>query len=324
MVYLSKKKIKGKYYAYLVKSIRLPNGDVKTISKRVETKNFDRKTAYKLAKRHNIFFLQKEIDLNAKWAMKSFKKSYIFPEGEIEKLESIRVSFKYLIKKLSGSQRKDVFDRFTVNFTYDSNAIEGNSLTLKDVSIVIFENEIVEGKSLREIFETRNSRRVMEGILKKNFKVSHADIIKMHRMLMRDIDERTGYKKIPNVIYRAEKEVETTPPEKVEKEMSILMDWHNKAIQNMHPLEVASIFHGRFEKIHPFEDGNGRVGRFLINVILVNNGYPPMIIRKTSRTAYMESLKAFDNGYQDKLKRFMLKKFKDTYRKFFEVYVKYI
>ncbi len=164
----------------------------------------------------------------------------------------------------------------------------------------------------------------MEAMLKKKFKINHAGILKIHRLLMKDIDERRGYKKIPNIIYREEKEVETTPPENVENEMDRLIEWHNKSIKVMHPLEVAAMFHGRFEKIHPFEDGNGRVGRFLINVILINNGYPPLIVRKTSRAAYMDSLKAFDNGYHDKLKRFLLKKFKDTHRKFFEVYVKYV
>ncbi len=324
MVYLAAKKIKGKNYTYLVKSVRLPDASVKTIMKKVDIKTLDKRNTRKLATAYGDYFLQKEKELNAKWAAKKFRKNYIFSEGEIKKLEEIRVSYKYLIKKLGKNQLKDVFDRFTVNFTYDSNAIEGNSLTLKDVNIVIFENGAVECKSLREIYETRNSRRVVDCIFRKKFGINRKDIIKIHRLLMKDIDERSGYKKIPNIIYRTEKEVKTTPPEKVEEEMTGLIEWYNKNTGNLHPLETAAIFHGRFEKIHPFEDGNGRVGRFLLNAILVNNGYPPLIIRKTSRTAYMESLKAFDSGYHDKLKRFLLKKFKDTYRKFFGIYVEYV
>ncbi len=187
---------------------------------------------------------------------------------------------------------------------------------------MIFDRESIQGKSLREIYETRNSRLVVDMILKKKFSITHDDIIRMHRLLMKDMDQRTGYKKIPNIIYRTEKEVYTTPPEHVEKEMTELIDWLNKS-ENLHPLERAAILHGRFEKIHPFEDGNGRVGRFLINIILVNSGYPPLIIRKTRRTSYMSALAAADSGHDDKLKRFMLQAFKDTYRKFFEVYVKY-
>lgn len=83
--------------------------------------------------------------------------------------------------------------------------------------------------------------------------LAHRDIIRMHRLLTRDIDIRTGCKRLPNVIYRAEKAVETTLPENVEKEMTKLLEWYHSS--KLHPLELAAIFHGRFEKIHPFEDG---------------------------------------------------------------------
>jgi fido (protein-threonine AMPylation protein) len=319
MVTLSKKKIKGRIYTYVSKSIRLPDGRVTTITKNLGK---DAKPVKNIQDKYKEYFAEKEKELNAAWAAKKYKNGYVFSEEEIRKIEHMRVSYKYLIKKLDKTRLKDVFDRFTVNFTYDSNAIEGNSLTLKDVAIVIFDKQSIPGKSLREIYETRNSRMVVDRILKKKFSINRLDIIKIHRLLMKDVDERTGYKKIPNVIYRMEKEIHTTSPELVEKEMTNLIEWFN-ASENLHPLERAAIFHGRFERIHPFEDGNGRVGRFLINVILVNTGYLPLIIRKTQRASYLSALSAFDSGYEDTLKRLTLQAFKNTYRKFFEVYVKY-
>ena len=90
------------------------------------------------------------------------------------------------------------------------------------------------------------------------------------------------------------------------------------------PLKLAALFHGKFERIHLFEDGNGRVGRFLINVILTKNKYSPLIIRKSQRIAYLSALEAFDQGYTEKLERFLLEKFKATYKNFFEVYFKYL
>ena len=319
MVRIARKRIKGKIYYYIAKSIRLPDGKVVTI-----TKNLGKK-ATKLDKnvynKYKEYFSQKEKEINSRWAITKYKKSYVFSEDEIKKIESARVNYRYLLRKLDKTRIKDLYDRFTVNFTYDSNAIEGNSLTLKDVAIVLLDKESVTGKPLREIFETRNSRLVVDLILKKKFSMSHADIIKMHRLLMKDIDTRTGYKTIPNVIFRTEREVHTTPPELVEKEMTKLIKLLEKS--DLHPLEKAAIFHGNFEKIHPFEDGNGRVGRFLINVILVNNGYPPLIIRKTQRISYLSALAVFDSGHEDKLKRLILQAFKDTYKKFFEMYVKY-
>ncbi|MBI2173557.1 MAG: Fic family protein [Candidatus Aenigmarchaeota archaeon] len=319
MVTISKKRIKGKTYLYISKSIRLPDGRVTTI-----TKNIGKgiKINSKTKKKYEGYFIEKEKELNALWAAKKYKNKYILSDEEIKKIEHIRISYKYLLKNMDKNRLRDIFDRFTVNFTYDSNAIEGNSLTLKDVAIVIFDRQSIPGKSLREIYETRNSRQVVDMIMKKRFPISHPGIIKMHHILMKDIDERKGYKKIPNIIYRTEKEVHTTPPERVKEEMDNLINWFNKS-ENLHPLERAAIFHGRFEKIHPFEDGNGRVGRFIMNAILVNEGYPPLIIRKTQRTSYLSSLAAFDSGHEDKLKRSVLQAFKDTYRKFFEVYVKY-
>jgi Fic family protein len=320
MVSVSRKKIKGKYYAYMNRSFRLPDGKVVTISKRLG-KTDESKNLKLIEKKYMEFMIEKECEIAGNWAANKYRTNYVFSQDAIRKLEKIRINYNYLLKKMDKTRKKDIFDRFTANFTYDSNAIEGSSLTLKDVSIIIFDKETVTGKPLREIYETRNSRQVTDLILKKKFKISHSDIIRLHRILMKDIDSRKGYKKIPNIIFRSDKEVHTTLPENVRKEMTDLINWCNAS--KMHPLETASVFHGRFEKIHPFEDGNGRVGRFLINVILINKGYPPIIVRKTSRQAYMSSLLAFDSGYEDKLKNFLLNRFKDTFGKFFEIYVKY-
>lgn len=321
MVRVSWKKINGRKYAYLAHSIRLPDGSVTTITKRLK-EGEEKKRIVLLAKKYRDFLVGKEKNIATNWISKRYTNSYVFSSYEMEKIEAIRIDYGHLIKKLDKIRKKDIFDRFTANFTYDSNAIEGNSLTLKDVAIVMFEKETVPNKPLRELYETRNSRIVVELIMKRKFEITQKDIIKMHRILMKDIDVRTGYKKIPNVIFRTEREVRTTLPENVAKEMEKLTEWYDSS--KLHPLERAAVFHGRFEKIHPFEDGNGRVGRFLINVILVNNGYPPLIIRKTSRQAYMSALAVFDSGYEDRLKRLILQHFKETFRKFFEIYVQYI
>lgn len=317
MVYLTFKTINNKRYKYLVKSVRMPDGTPKKISKLIKS----RKPLSYLKNQYGTFFLAEEKRLHANYALGKFKLNYIFSKKEVESIEGIKVDYRNLIRKLNKAQIKDMFDRFTANFTYETNAIEGNSLTLKDVSIVIFENSIPKGKYLREIYETRNSRIAVDKIFHKGFGISHKSIIRIHKILMKDIDVRAGYKKLPNFIVGSK--VKTTPPERVEEEMGKLMEWYNSNLGKMHPLELVAIFHGRFEHIHPFEDGNGRVGRLLVNVILINNGYPPLIIRKTLRKSYMAALSAFDFGYGEKLKRFFLEKYKDTYRKFFEVYVKY-
>jgi Fic family protein len=143
----------------------------------------------------------------------------------------------------------------------------------------------------------------------------------MHKLLVKDMGVQEGYKRIPN--YVIGRKVETTLPEDVEKEMNDLIDWVKKE-KSMHPIQKAALLHGRFEKIHPFDDGNGRVGRFLINVLLINEGYAPLIIRKSQRIAYMKALEDFDNGYTKNLERFLLDKYKNTFKNFFQIYVKYL
>jgi Fic family protein len=118
--------------------------------------------------------------------------------------------------------------------------------------------------------------------------------------------------------------LKTTPPEKVEEEINKLIEWYNSNKNKIYPLQLAAEFHARFERIHPFEDGNGRTGRILLNAILLEQGYLPIIIRKTTRIAYFAALKAFDNGYKPKLERFIIEKLKHTFNNFFEIYIKYI
>ncbi|MDE1850772.1 MAG: Fic family protein [Candidatus Micrarchaeota archaeon] len=313
MSYISTKVIKGKKYRYATKSIRLPDGTTKKFYRLVSSKNTSSLEDY---------FSSKEKAAYVKFALSSFTADRVFTTDVITKIEEMRVDYKHLIKKLSKPDLKDMLDRFTVNFTYDSNAIEGNSLTLKDVNIVINENSSIKGKELREIYETKNSRSVMDMVIRKRFDISHKDIIKMHKILMKDIDERTGYKKVPNYIIG--RRIHTSAPEKVPNEMEALISFYKGAVGRMHPLQLASHFHGRFERIHPFSDGNGRVGRFLVNVILIKSNYFPLIIRKTRRESYMSSLEAFDFNNKIKLERFMVDRYKETFRSFFQVYVKYL
>jgi Fic family protein len=279
-------------------------------------------TADNLYDKYSDYFESAEVRLHLESILSMYEADPIYTKQQVAKVEAMRTGYLRLLEKLSPAQRTDVFDRFIANYTYDSNALEGNSLTLKDVSMVLFEKKAADGKDLREIYETRNSRKVMDMILDGRFRVLEKDIIRMHSIFMEDIDERRGYKKLPN--YLLGRDIQLTPPEKVPGEMRKLIAWYEDSIKRMHPLKLSAHFHGRFLAIHPFEDGNGRVGRFLTNVILLENGYPPIIIRKSWRTSYLKCLADYDRGYTANLERFFLEKYKRTYEDFFGVYLKYL
>ena len=316
MVHLKKKKIRGRYYLYAVKSIRLPDSRIKKLYKLVK------KPSEAKSPELEAFFDEKEAEAFIGYSQKYNELPKLHDKDGLRKIERMRIEYRKILARLSSNQLKDLFDRFTVNFTYESNAIEGNSLTLKDVAIVIHENASIKGKSLREIYETRNSREVVDLILRKKFDIREKDIFKMHSMLVKDMEIPKGYKTVPNYIQG--RQIVTTLPEKVAGEMKHLLNQYAKKKLQVHPLQLASWLHGCFEGIHPFEDGNGRVGRFLINVILVNAGYPPLIIRKTQRISYFNALEKFDNGRSMVLDGFLYERLKETHGKFFKVYIKYL
>jgi len=311
VAFVKQKIVNNKNRYYLEKSVRLPNSKIKKYSlylkeyKEEDLKNYETILNNKIAEDF----------------AKNYKHSSVFNFETLKKLESIKFEYKYITKKLTNKQFNDIMDRFAINFTYESNAIEGNSLTLKDVVIVINEKKSIKGKELREIHETINAREAIELVFNKKIKINESDIIKIHSILTKNTGVNKGYKKIPNFILG--RNIETTPPENVKKEMDKLISWYNDN-KEMHILQRASIFHGFFEKIHPFEDGNGRVGRMLINIMLINNGYSPLIIRKTHRLSYLNALETFDNKYYSKLESFIIEKYKETFEKFFKVYIKYL
>ncbi len=318
MTFISTKLIHGKKRYYLEKSVRI-NGKVKKYS--LYLKDYHPKKKFVELKKYKKILEEKIAQNQMMIKIDFYQKNYIFSEELLKKLEEIKLGYNKILKQLTPKQLEDVFDRFTINFTYESNAIEGNSLTLKDVTFIIQEGKLVKGKDLREVYETINTRKAIEWIFDNKPKLNEKNIIKLQEILVRETGVAVGYKKLPNFLLG--RNVKTTPPEKVEQDMQDLLKWYNQN-KDLHPLQLAAQFHGKFEKIHPFEDGNGRTGRLLINIILMNHGYPPLIIRKTQRVRYFHALEAFDNKHPDNLYYFLIGKYKDTYEKFFRIYLKYM
>ena len=316
MVAVKEKSISGRNYLYAEYSFRLPDKSIKKISKLIKNKP---DAANETTKQ---YFIAKEKKAYQTWALKTYSEDSIITRKIIEDIEELRVEYKHITNRLTKPQFEDIIDRFTINLTYESNAIEGNSLTLKDVMLILKENIVPKGKNLREIYETKNTRIAHNLLFSNKLKINRESIIKLQSTLVKDTGINTGFKKLPNFLLM--RNVKTSPPEQVETEMKKLIDWYNNSKQKIHPIKLAAIFHSRFEQIHPFEDGNGRTGRILINAILLEHNLPPLIIRKTMRTTYFSALEASDKGHTLVLERFIIDKFKKTFNNFFKIYVKYL
>lgn len=324
MIRLIFRKVKGKEYCYLEESIRI--GDkVMKISKYLGNKNKIKKEDIEKNKAEfEKEIIEKKSDIKVSFLKEIINKlEYPLNWDGAKTIEEMNFKYKEIIKKLHPKDFDDLNKRFIANYVFESNALEGNSLTLKNVSEIVFESRISKGKDLREIYDAQNSYNAFLYLQKKREKISHDFIIDLHSKIMDKIDSRTGYRKVPAEII-GKPNTKLAKPEEIQNQMDNLIKWYEKNENFIYPLELAFKFHHRFEKIHPFCDGNGRVGRFLLNYILLNKGYFPIIIRKNQRERYLRSLDAADNDNFILLIRFAVKYYKITFRKFFDVYFKYL
>lgn len=323
MVRIAIRTVKGKRYAYLEESIRI--GDAtRNVSKYIGLAEKFNENEIKEAIsefKSNLILMKASLKMNM--ILRRVKKlEYPLNSEEVAKIEIMNLKYKEIVHKLDQKDMEDLNKRLVANYVFESNALEGNSLTLKNVAEIVFENRISSGKDLREVYDAQNSYNLFLYLQKTRKDITHEFITDIHARLMDRIDNRKGYRNVP-IILLGKPLAKLAKPEEVYQEMDALIRWYNENKDSMYPLELAAKFHAAFEKIHPFSDGNGRVGRFLMNYILIRGGYFPIIIRKTTRNSYIKALEAADRGKIIVLMRFVLKHYKETFQKFYEVYYKY-
>lgn len=182
-------------------------------------------------------------------------------------------------------------EKMTLEWTYHSNAIEGNTLTLRETKVVL-EGITIGGKSIREHMEANNHRDAIgyvDEVVRSHEPLSEWQIKNIHAIVLKGIDaNEAGIYRRENVVISG---ASTIPPDfwHLNDQMRDLICWHSGA-NEMHPIARAAQLHTRFVEIHPFIDGNGRTGRLLMNLELIKSGYPPAIIRKEDRLNYYDAL----------------------------------
>ena len=213
---------------------------------------------------------------------------------------------------------KSLKESINLEWTYNSNGIEGNTLTLRETQVVL-EGITVGGKSIKEHLEAINHEKAilyLDDLVKDNEPISEWNIKNIHQLVLKNIDnENAGRYRKENVTIKGALHIPSDylkVPELMEKLILTYNTWNE-----YHPIIQAALLHGELVKIHPFTDGNGRTSRLLMNLVLMNSGYNPVIIKKEDRLKYYEALdKAhMTNDYTDfiklvtKLEIEMLKKY---------------
>ena len=198
-------------------------------------------------------------------------------------------------RPLTAGELQRLRDEFLIEYTYNSNAIEGNTLTLQETALVL-EGVTIDRKPLKDHLEAvghKDAFLYVQDLVKNKVPFSEAIIKQIHALVLMDRPEDRGiYRRIPVRILGAYH----TPPEPFLVAEMVEKLVKESANQKLHPIEAAALFHLKFEGVHPFVDGNGRTGRLILNLFLMQSGYPPINVKFTDRKRYYE---AFDSYYRD-------------------------
>jgi len=204
-------------------------------------------------------------------------------------------------RPLSPNMVKKLKEQFSIELTYNSNAIEGNKLTLKETYLVVNDGLTVKGKSLKDHLEAKNHNEAVHYLydlieFQKKQTFSEQLIRSLQQLVIKDLeDKEAGAYRRGNVMITGSKH---KPPEafEVPKQMQEFMSWIRNNVRKMHPVELAALSHHRLVNIHPFTDGNGRTARLFMNLLLMQAGYPMVVILKNDRQKYYRALEKADQG----------------------------
>ncbi|MCD6547222.1 MAG: Fic family protein [Nanoarchaeota archaeon] len=294
MVEIKKKKIGKRTYYYLVHSVRR-NGKVKKVEKYLGTKI--PRNINKLKKEFLIGILRKE------WypILEKIKKNYLKEEMKLPK----------------SAKEKELLN-FAIRFTYDSQKIEGSTLTLRETANLL-EKGILPSKQIRDIKETQAHQKIFYEMINYKKDISLQIIIKWHRELFKESKPDIAGKIRETQVKIAGSKFVPPLPVEVYLLLKEFFRWYNKNKNKVNPVELAALAHLKLVTIHPFYDGNGRISRLVMNFILNKNKYPMMITPYENRNSYYNALEKSQIKKDETIfLRWFFKKYVKEYKSYLE------
>lgn len=259
-------------------------------------------------KKHITILSEKEIEYRIK-ALGKFPDLY--NKKIVEKVETLSVKINNFIE--ANKTRDETLFYFSKKFIYNSNNIEGSKIPPDEVEKIL-ERGDEKYSDKNEIKEVKNSYSCFI-YLQTDFKYNVQSIKRLYYILTKNLFMQgnnaypRGFKEVRNVVGNSQ----TSSPEEVENDLDMLLTWYKQNKKKIHPLILAFDFHLKYEQIHPFLDGNGRTGRLLMNKILMDQKYFPIIIYKENRLKYFNSIEKAINGDKRKYYHFLLTQMEKTY-----------
>jgi Fic family protein len=227
-------------------------------------------------------YLGKSIPKNIEEIKQNFSKE--LKKNLYEKFEKIKQNFQSEWKRIPESVRKKQLEEISIAFTYNTNAIEGSTITLEEAREIIHD-KISPNKPLRDVKETEAHSKVFLEMLESKERISNELLLRWHQEIFKEVKPDISGK-YRDYLVRVGSHLAHDWQE-VKELMNKLIIFISKS--ELHPIELSAVAHFRFEKIHPFGDGNGRIGRLLLNYILWRAGYPMLIIEYKNRKSYYKA-----------------------------------
>ncbi len=287
MTYVETIKRGNKEYNYLTKNIRVGTNKWKKIriyvGNKKPTKSEIKEYAQKIEKR-----VKKE-------GLSKSEYSYLSNQ-DAETLQDLKEGYKRWLKKTPESLRKKFYDDFVIRFTYNTNAIEGNRLTLRQTALILKDKVIPSGVRASDYHEAINGKECLEFLKSYKGELNNKLIEKVNGILTKNTDVVYGGRiRFFDVEIIGSKHV---PPkhDEVKKHLLNMYKWYSANKNKLHPFELATTIHAKLAWIHPFEDGNGRSARAIMNWILMKKGYPMFFIPFEKREEYYLTLEEADKG----------------------------
>lgn len=237
------------------------------------------------------------------------------PEEEIrallERIETLKNKFKGLRKRIC--EDKDLLEDFLIELTYNTNAIEGSRMSKADTKAIIHDKALIKNRTLFEHLEVKNHESLLRKILTGQIKglVTEDLVLKMHSQLMQGLIEDAGsYRR--NWIKITGVDLVLPAPEDIEEEIADFFKRPNHSGENT--LRHIAKMHYEFEAIHPFSDGNGRIGRLIMTIMLLKKDFAPAIIKIENRSQYYEVLDYANRRQDSYLVKFILESILTGYK----------
>lgn len=206
------------------------------------------------------------------------------------RFERIRKKHRQEMEKYPASAKEDFIERLMVKFTYNSNRIEGSTLSLKETADLLQGHITPANKPVADVKEAQAHRDVFYEVLAYKKELTLPAVLSWHRSLFLQTNEEIAGKIRRHPVGIARSKVALALPAEIDGLLHEFFSWYGKARGEIHPVILAALVHLRFVTIHPFSDGNGRISRLLMNFVLHKHGYPLLIINYHNRSAYYNAL----------------------------------